>query len=237
MAVTFVAGATAVMDTSATNVISCVLTVAGGHSNNAIGVVCAWHGNQTVTSVVWDAAGANQSFTSVGSPAIQTGDYCVQLFRLVNPTAGSSKNITLTLSASVGVLGICAGHFDGVDQATPIRAASYNTFTAGGGSISPANLVITSATNDITWTGFASDTGSQLPTTNKTLIDNEFIGAQLDMGADYAAGAATVTHTWTQTHGFLANLAIAGASWQAAGATGTPLTFTATDSLAGGELL
>jgi len=216
MAVAHVADSNTVVDTTggAPQSTTVTLTVAGGHSNNLLIAVVVWVGSGTVSSVVWDVANAGgQAFTSVGTK-ITSGPLNIEMFRLVNPTAGTSKLVTATLSQTESMIAMTASHFDGVDQTTPIRAGSY--INTGSAASSPVSLNITSQTDDMTVSGFMSDGFQNNPTTNKTLIGASFSGSVgAAIGADYAAGAATNTHTWTEA-GSLADLKVLGASLAAA---------------------
>ena len=78
---------------------------------------------ETVSSVVWDAVGANQSLTQIGSGHATADDAFVTAFYLVAPSAGDSKLITVTLSGSLDAAGasVVAFSLAGVDQLSPIR--------------------------------------------------------------------------------------------------------------------
>jgi len=236
MAVAHVADSDVVCTGGSPSSTTVTLTVAGGHSNNCLIATTSWFGTVTVTSMVWDAAGANQAFTSMGTK-VDNGSFHAQSFYLVNPTAGASKLVTVTFSSTSPAIGLVAAHFDGVDQATPIRAGTYNSSSS---AIRPIDLVITSQANDMTVSGLVTDGFQNNPTTNKTLIGALFNGGVgLAVGADYANGAATVTHSWDEV-GTVGSLGVVGGSLAAsAGGGGTPINVNtlSIDSLAGGELL
>ena len=75
-------------------------------------------------SVVWDAAGANESLTEIGSGHVDSNDALAHAFYLVNPTPGDSL-ITVTMNvawdAGAASIGVVAYTLEGVDQASPIR--------------------------------------------------------------------------------------------------------------------
>lgn len=204
-AVAHVADSGATIEGDVDNILNATLTVSGG-TNNAIAACVSWVGNgTTVSSVVWDAAGANQAMTAVGAETGQ-GNYRVRPYVLANPTAGSSKLVTATLSAAVSEGAVVASHFQGVNS-TPIRAGTYNTNASAGGP--PLSVVITSQTDDMTFSCFVSDGFQANPSTDKTLVGAAF--NNYGLGMDYAAGAATVTHTWSEG-GSVAAVAVGGAS-------------------------
>jgi len=78
---------------------------------------------ETISSVVWDAVGANEALTEIGSGHTTADDATVHAFYIVNPTAGASKLITVTLSGSLDAAGssIVAFTLDGVNTSSPIR--------------------------------------------------------------------------------------------------------------------
>src|SRR5689334_5749816 len=226
MAVGHVADSNLASDFSATNTLSVTLTVASGHSNNALVALVLFTGAHitSVSSMVWDAAGANQAFTLAGTGIIDIAGSLhlgLQAFRLVNPTPGTSKLVTVTLSGAVSAVTLVAAHFDGVDQTTPIRASSYRNDGDSGGS-SPCSLQITTAVGDITITGLVSDqfTGSA-PTTNRTLIGSmvDAVHVGYSYGMDFGTPDATpFQHDWTLSNPFSITKSL-GFSLAAASAT------------------
>ena len=76
----------------------------GSGSNRVLIVLVGWEndGNETITSVVWDAAGANEALTEKGSGHEDSDDAACHAFYLVNPTAGTSKSITVTWDQRLG---------------------------------------------------------------------------------------------------------------------------------------
>lgn len=74
----------------------------------------SWHAGCTC---IWDASGANESFTQI---AQTTGSSTsAVLFRLINPTAGASKTISLAGLYTSGTESAIAALFTGADQTTP----------------------------------------------------------------------------------------------------------------------
>ena len=89
--------------------------------------------------------------------------------------------------------------YTGVSQGTPVRAGSYNSLDQSG-SASSISLTITSQAGDMTCTCGSVGGGNQNlgSGTNKTVRNNDTGGATC-IGTDDAAGAASVTHTWTMS--------------------------------------
>lgn len=86
-------------------------------------------------AVVWDSAGANQTLTRI-SVSTGTGDV-IFLFRLINPTDGTNKTISVT-GLSATTRDACIGFlYTGVDQTTPndainvVESASATNISTG----------------------------------------------------------------------------------------------------------
>lgn len=172
---------------STISTLTVTLTVSSA-SNSALVFWVGWGTESgTVSSVVWDAAGANQAFTAIAAQ-FTTGTLKMHGFQLVNPTSGTNKLVTVTMSATVTNLFLGGGHYSGVDQTTPIRAGSYITDT-------DLSVTVTSQTDDIT-TGIAV-ASNIVGTTNQTLIGKDDGLSAMGCGVDYAVASGNVTHTWT----------------------------------------
>jgi len=164
------------------------LTVSSG-TNRALVCAAVWSAAQTITSVVWDAAGANQAFTAI--PSTHTvGSVKVQAWQLVNPTPGTTKLVTITMTASTDNIYAGCGHFSGVDQTTPVRAGSFGTDT-------DTNITVTATAGDATFTTLA--TSGTVTATNQTSIGMNSSLSTWSAGVDYALASGNVTHTWTGT--------------------------------------
>ncbi len=97
----------------------------GSGVNRALLVMVTWkNGNtRTISNVKWDVAGANEILTEIGTGYEESNDSASHAFRLVNPTSGVNKSVTITWSGGLsndGVL-ITAYSLEGVDQTTPVR--------------------------------------------------------------------------------------------------------------------
>src|SRR2546430_14580308 len=81
--------------------------------------ISAWATFPTVSSVVWDPAGANQALTLVGSQANSTVAK-MWMYSLASPTIGT-KILRVTFAATTNaVVGVM--YFTGVGQANPYIA-------------------------------------------------------------------------------------------------------------------
>jgi hypothetical protein len=101
-------------------------------------VVIVWGSSTaapTAAVVVWDSAGANQNFETVDSnnpfASVSNPARGMALYRLVNPTTGSNKIVSISnLNAAVGEVAM-AVVFSGVDQSTP--NGTIDIVESGGG--------------------------------------------------------------------------------------------------------
>lgn len=165
------------------------LTIASGHSNTALVVWVGWATQAvTVSSVTWDPAGANQALTAVAAAVTAGTTYSKQAFRLVNPTAGTSKVVRVTMSSgTVSNVNIGAAAYDGVDQSAP--TANFTSNTTG------AALTVTASSGDATTTSII--TSNSVTSSDQTDIWGDSTPSASADGGDYALAAGNVTHTWT----------------------------------------
>ena len=167
-------------------------------SANGLLTVCA-HANTTTTTITVTYNGV-----AMTSAVRRTNGGASELFYLAAPATGAN-NIVASFSATerVAVGGVS---FTAVDQSTPID----NATSAIGTSTAPA-VTITSAVDDMTVDCLGNNNGSggAEATNSQTLRWTQFDVAQGDQsGQATAAGAASVTSTWTTQN---------SASWQVLG--------------------
>lgn len=157
-----------------------------------------------VTSVIWDAAGANQSFTSLGisQEGAGSGLNHLEIWVLLNPSSSGNKNIDVTWTGTASQIMMAAVSLAGVAStiATAFPAASRLSGTISGTANPSFN--ITSATNHIALgmianrgTNFSAPTGG-----TQIFLDNN--GAGSNAAAQWGAGATTVTFGWTDSIDF-----------------------------------
>jgi hypothetical protein len=189
--VTFGAKATTPGEGSGVGYVEVTSLTVGSESNRVLLVQIAWSSGTLGTPVVtWDYGGSAQACSLIKYDIDSNGRQA-SLYGLVNPAAG---NLTLRVTSpnNVGLIA-SACYFYNADQTggtTTFRNAASNT----GNSSSPS-LAITSATGERTQSVMSAGTTSG--STDKTLLWFVSGSGAEDGGADYAAGAATVTHTWT----------------------------------------
>ena len=180
--------------------ISTSMTVTAGHSNlcAVVRIICsnlqsgtfAISGNVTYGGVNMTAAGAvqNDNETHPGGAVIYT---------LVAPATGSNILAFSITPGSVNQLLCDLTSYYNVNQSTPVRAGSYTTLDQTSSSTT-ISRVITSAVGDMTTscTYDGSTMAAGVINTNQTQLNLDNSGFT-GYGSDQAAGAATVTDTWT----------------------------------------
>lgn len=167
------------------------ITVGSG-SNRALVFLLAISGANTATgaTAVWDSGATNQSMTLVKTLNYAgTNHGTLWYFCLRNPTAGL-KTLAVSWTGSAGH-SACAISFTGVDQSSDANAFPHsNSATAANGTLS---MAVTSATGNIPVVLGATGTISA-PNQTQIFLDAT---APDDAGGQRAAGAASVTFTWT----------------------------------------
>lgn len=196
-----------------TNTVS--VTLSSG-TNRALVACIVWNngGGETISSVVWDPTGANQSLTAIATEPQQGQSLACSIWGLVGYTPGTSKNLTVTFSSAVTSY-LAPITYTGVDQTggtTTFRNAATNL----GGSATASSGAITSATGDMVVGACAGANGFITPSGTGIFNENSIgIGG----GANTDNGAATVTLTFTLTSG---NWGYAACDIKAAGGAASP---------------
>jgi hypothetical protein len=156
-----------------------------------------------------------------------------QIYYLANNTGGGNKTITVNLGTS-GYADAAIMEYVGLDTSSQpdasMNAAGTDPPTTSLTTTTANALIVAGGINNYAeftaGSGYTLFGGGGMPNS----LQYEESQDQLDM-----SGAASKTVAFT---GFATNWAITAASFKIAGGAGTtPKTFTATDSLAGGELL
>jgi hypothetical protein len=168
------------------------LTVGSG-SNRALVVVVTFDiqtpGTVTMT---WDSGGSNQVMTQIvtlSSSAANEGT--VQLWGLIAPVAGN-KVLKVTNANTATDIYLDAMSFTGVDQTG--GTTSFPHSTSGYATTATGTLPITSTGGNYTISGYSG--GTNINSVNQTSLANDHSGTNTNYAAQYAAGAATVTHTY-----------------------------------------
>lgn len=143
----------------------------------------------SVTSVTYGGI----AMTAAGTPAHNVTSHAyTAIYYLVNPPTGSNT-LAVTCSGSTVEIYVNLVSFTGVDQTTPVRAASYTTAT--GSSAAPAVTVPSNASDKTI--SCCLPGGVNVTATNQT-SDGLNVTGTMSFGSDHETGtAASVTHTWT----------------------------------------
>jgi hypothetical protein len=121
----------------------------GAGSNRALYVCLVEQGtSDSVTSVKWDVAGANQTLTEIsGSPVARHDDNTrsIRVFRVVAPASGT-KLVSVAKSTSSTFVYTIAADYDDVDQTTP----EEDVQTATGSNVTSLSETVTSTSGAAT---------------------------------------------------------------------------------------
>ena len=189
-------------------------TVAGGHSNNALVVwVLTATEAVTVVSVTWDLLGANQVLTSMGSQVVNS-NVRAQGFSLVNPTAGTSKLITVVVTPAISNMMIGAMHFENVDQSTPIRASSLTSNTTGD------SLSVSTADGDTTIAAIVTTNVISTSASGTQIWLDDSPSSSASAGEYIQSSGSSNAHNWTGESG--TSRIVIGASIQQVSAAAAP---------------
>jgi hypothetical protein len=132
----------------------------------------------TGLSLVWDAAGANQSLTQIGTIGDGIANY--QLWGLVAPVTGN-KLLTASWTNNATII-IGASAYNNVSQIG--GSSSFGNFTTNQGTGTTTSLTVTVPISALA-IDFSGNAGSQnmsAPTQTQLFIDNTF---NIDVGASY----------------------------------------------------
>jgi hypothetical protein len=184
------------------------VTVAAG-TNLALTVVILFDApgsnSPAVTSMTWDAAGANQAMvrTNVGSGVAISGN--VEIWTLINPTAGVNKTISIAVSPT-SALYTQACVWTGVDQTGGATSFPHSTFAGGATTVTIAsatgNVVIAGATSGVVPTGVMGT----------TLVSDTSSGTIFNIYSSYMAGAASVVIGSTSNNNVISAIDIKAAA-------------------------
>lgn len=185
-------------DFSVTSITTASFTISG--SNRAASVVLGTHTN---ISTITTSCGGQSGTLVTGASATNNGTY-QRMYGVIAPATGSqTASASWTTSANVWFTVVTA---TGVNQTTPLNGGTSNPNT--GSNRTSAAVTITSATGDLTTSAVVCV--DHVWSTSQTLRADGWLQLQ-----DTAAGAASVTHTWSGTTN---QCAVVGANFVAAGA-------------------
>lgn len=193
MAVTFDANATAdVTANGVTSITSSNLTVGSGSNRALVAQICLSLQTASAMTVNWDQLGTPQALTQIKTANATGTPGRADIWARAAPTSGALQLKAAWTGASDVVMNGVS--WTGVDQTG--GATSFPNATSAVGAAAPSSLTITSAVGDATMSAHTASTGSfSTPNQTQTFIDNT--PATISTAGERAAGAATVTHTFT----------------------------------------
>jgi hypothetical protein len=170
-------------------------------------------GVTTVNSVVWDAAGTNQSMTLIGTLAVAT-NITVGIYGLVAPTTGN-KTLTATWTGTATECFLASASYSGADQ-TGGSTTFANANKATGTASSAVSVTLSGGTaNDMAVAIGGDDNGNWSSGSDTQLwssVGNDAYFAQY--------GASSASKTITDTLSAASNWAIAAVNIKAVSAGG-----------------
>lgn len=152
-------------------------------------------GYDTISSVVWDSPGDNQSMTLIDTQA-SNANRALSVYYLASPTSAKTANITVNFSNSNNGLGMfIVRHVTGHDTASPITGSAKNTGTS---------VTTSSATDDlvIDWMlkrELEFYLSADAPQAD--VIELQHPSQTRTIGSSTKSGAASVTMSWTDSNG------------------------------------
>lgn len=193
MAATFDAAGYGENTSSGTSIPDFTVTQAG--TDGAVAVVLLFS-NNAVSGVTVTIGGVSASLIS-GTDTGSTVDYRSMIYGLATGSASGSQTVAVSWTGSSWA-GASALAATSVNQSTPFSNGTTNT----GGSGPTASITINSATDDLTFAGFAAESGAQPTSPTQTQVHADRVEYQVGVGTSRAAGAATVTHQWNTGSGW-----------------------------------
>lgn len=158
----------------------------------------------TVSSVVWDAAGDNQSFTFIRTQQeSSSASRYIGLYYLPAPTSVKTANVTVTFSGSTlhDNDAILVRRITGHDTASMIRgSAGFNQVTFN--NVTPVSDSLASAVGDLVIDFFSTRLGvaEQAATTGQGDISENTAQFSRSVSSSSKAGAASTTIGWESTN-------------------------------------
>lgn len=145
----------------------------------------------TALTVNWDQLGTPTALTVIKAASGTPGK--ADIWGLVAPVSGA-KQAKAAWTGLAGDAFLATHSWTSADQAG--GATTFPHSTNGSGTNTP-KLIVTSATGNGTAVVAVVDSAISVPTQTALFTDNT--GSNANAAASRAAGAATVTHQWTQT--------------------------------------
>jgi hypothetical protein len=155
----------------------------------------------SVTSISFNSVSILSNTAGAAVNDTTSNVYC-QTFYYINPPTGS-HTLAISVTGATEIYGNAVA-FQGVNQTTPVRSGTYTSCTpttgaSCGGVIYHPALVITSNSNDLTFSCIETGDSGSVTSTSQTSdgINNNGTNG---IGSDHATTAgASITSTWTIT--------------------------------------
>jgi len=170
----------------------------GGTDFSLLGIVSAHMKNSgdTLTSVTWDPAGANEALSEVRRDENDTETVWTAIWQLQSPTAGDNKILRFVFPDSdpTDDGGICAAiSLEGVEQATAMSDGATGGFDLG----TTLSISVVSESGDLV-IDVAADVIDDLTIgAGQTENFTDFLQNSVRGGSSREAGAGSVTMSWT----------------------------------------
>lgn len=183
-------------------------TVSLTGTNGAVAVVVTQSIN-SATGISVTIGGVSASLVS-GTDSGTSQAYRSFIYGLATGSTSGSQTVSVSWTGSAWAAASAVAA-TGVDQTTPFNNGTFNQ--AGTGPT--ASVVVTSATDDLTFAGVSCESGGTPTAPTQTSVHADNAGFQVGIGSSRAAGAATVTHEWSTGSGWT----FSGVNFRAASAT------------------
>lgn len=182
-------------DTSAATAANLATFTVGSGASRLLLVFLAFDRTTTTgRTVSWDSAGTPQPMTLLAGQDASDNSTRVEIWGLLTPTSGN-KNLAVTWTVSAECI-IEIVSFTGADQSALATTISNVTQTTA--STANPSRAITSATGNYTAAAMSS-AAFNASALNQTQVANVSGAGAVNEIASIAVGAATVTHTFTQS--------------------------------------
>lgn len=193
MAATYDAAGYGENTSSGTSIPNFTISLTG--SDGAVAVILLFS-NNAVSGVAVTIGGVSASLIT-GTDTGTATDYRTMIYGLATGSTSGSQTVSVSWTGSSWA-GASAMAATSVDQTTPFDNGTTNT----GGTGPTASITVTSATDDLTFAGFAAESGSQPTAPTQTQVHADRVQFQIGVGTSRAAGAATVSHQWNTGSGW-----------------------------------
>lgn len=175
------------------------LTIAAGTNRAVVFIITTSLQVPLISGVTWDQGGTNQACALIGTVEADGNAFGhVELWGLVAPTTGN-KTLRIAWTAGAMDVGVFGVALDGVDQTGSTTTFAHAATNTGDGTAPAVTAAITSATGNIVVAGSANNGGGTYNSVDQTSLYATTAPNFGNGAGARAAGAATVTTTWTMS--------------------------------------